>query len=178
MNMNRRTVIKQFLFVSAGIAILPACYRTKDKASIELKNIQVGADQEKLLGEIAEAILPATETVGAKDISAHWFALKMIDDCYKKEDQQKFMQGLEQFEQSAKTKFGKSFSNCSPGQKESMLHEFESRKKPADESSFFYITMKNLTIRAYTTSQFYLTKIQVYKLVPGKFKGCVSVNSI
>ena len=35
--------------------------------------------------------------------------------------------------------------------------------------------MKGLTVQAYTSSQYYLTNVQVYKLVPGKFISSVAV---
>ena len=172
---DRRSALKQFAFISAGIAFLPSCMHDKSKASIILKNIPVDGDQEKMLAELAETIIPKTNTPGAKDISAHLFALKMVDDCYKKEDQQKFMQGLAAFEKTTKDKAGKSFIDCTPQQREQLLKNMEASKNATDDAVQFYNTMKALTIRAYTTSQFYLTNVRVYKLVPGPFKGCVPV---
>ena len=175
---NRRTAIKQFVFVSAGIALMPSFMQDTSKASILLKNISITAAQEKMLAELVETIIPKTDTPGAKDISAHLFALKMADDCAKKEDQQKFMQGLAAFEKLTKDKFGKSFLDCTPEQRHQLLTELEADKDPKDEALlFFYGGMKGLTIEAYTTSQFYLTKVRVYKLVPGPFKGCIPVSS-
>ena len=174
---NRRTAIKQFLFVSAGAALVPSCMQDKGKASIILKNISISGEQEKMLAELAETIIPKTETPGAKDISAHLFALKMVDDCYKKEDQQKFVQGLAAFEKTTKEKFGRSFYGCNTTQREQLMSEMEAKKDSKDADVQFYSSMKGLTIRAYTSSQFYLTKVQVYKLVPGPFKGCVPVNN-
>ena len=174
---NRRTAIKQFVFVSAGIALMPSCMQDTSKASILLKNISITGEQEKMLAELAETIIPKTDTPGAKDISAHLFALKMADDCAKKEDQQKFMQGLAAFEKLTKDKFKKSFLECTPQQRQQLLSELEAKKDSKDDIQFFYAGMKGLTIQAYTTSQFYLTKVHVYKLVPGPFKGCIPVSA-
>ena len=95
MNLSRRMAIKQFLYASAAVVLIPSCLHDKSKASIILKNMQIDADQEKLLAEIAESIIPTTTTPGAKDVSAHLFALKMIDDCYNKDGQQKFVQHVD-----------------------------------------------------------------------------------
>lgn len=46
----------------------------------------ISGTQKKLLGELSETLIPASDTPGAKDVSAHLFALMMIGDCYKKED--------------------------------------------------------------------------------------------
>ena len=118
MTVNRRTVIKQFLFVSAGAVILPACLQEdKGKSSVLLKNFQLSGQQEKTLEELTETIIPATTTPGAKAVYAHLFVLKMLDDCYKKEDQQKFVKGLEQFEKTVQQKFDQPFAKCSKSQR-------------------------------------------------------------
>jgi hypothetical protein len=37
--------------------------------------------------------------------------------------------------------------------------------------------MKGYTLRGYATSEYYLTNIRDYKILPGKFKGCVPVSN-
>ena len=133
-------------------------------------------DQEKMMAELCEAIIPATDTPGAKDISAHLFALMMVDDCLTKEEQQKFVAGLKAFEQKTKKDFNKAYLDLSPAQKESLLKELEAANPAKEDTAFFYSTVKKLTIRAYTTSKFFLTKVQVYELVPGRWHGSVPVK--
>ncbi|HEV2478171.1 MAG TPA: hypothetical protein VGS79_00845, partial [Puia sp.] len=57
-----------------------------------------------------------------------------------------------------------------------LLTALETKKFPDQDLIFFYTTTKKLTIQAYTSSQYYLTKIQVYELVPGRWHGCVPVK--
>jgi hypothetical protein len=178
MIVNRRTALKSFLVISAGAALLPSCLQDQSKSTILLKNFQIDGQQEKLLAELAETIIPATSTPGAKDISAHLFALKMLDDCYSKEDQKKFLKGVQQLEEAAKTTTGQSFIKCTPAQRASLISEIENKAAPANELDFCYFVMKRQTILAYSSSQFFLTKIRVYELVPGRYHGCVPVKSI
>jgi hypothetical protein len=50
--------------------------------------------------------------------------------------------------------------------------------KSADDAiSFFYQGTRGLTIEAYTTCEYYLTKIRGYKMIPGKFQGCVPLKT-
>lgn len=175
---SRRTAIKQLLFVSAGVALLPQCMEDKSKASVILKNFAIDARQETMLAEIAETIIPKTDTPGAKDISAHLFALKMVDDCYKKEDRDKFVKGITAFESFAIQQAGKPFTDADAVVKEKVIAALNADNKSETDLGFFYQSMKRLTIQAYTTSQFYLTKVSVYQLVPGPFKGCVPVSKI
>jgi Gluconate 2-dehydrogenase subunit 3 len=177
MKVNRRHAIKQFLFVSAGVALLPSCMQQTSKASVILKNLAIDGSQEKMLAELSETIIPATDTPGAKDISAHLFVLKMMDDCYSKEDQQKFIRGMEAFNTQCKTASGHSFIDCTPEQRNTYLDKIEKDSKSVADQHFFYNTVKRLTIQAYTSSKFYLTKINVYKLVPGPYHGCVPVKT-
>lgn len=174
---DRRTAIKQFLFISAGAAIIPSCMQDTGKASVILKNISINGDEEKMLAEVAETIIPKTDTPGAKDISAHLFALKMIDDCTSREDQQKFLSGMKAFADNAKKKNGKSFIESDAAQKDALIADLDKIKDGKDDVSFFYGTMKRYTVQAYTTSKFYMTTVHVYKMLPGKFQGCVPVKT-
>lgn len=174
--MQRRTVIKQLAFVSGALLLIPSCMQDKSKASILLKKISIDGGQEKLLAELSETIIPKTDTPGAKDVSAHLFALMMVDDCYKAEDQQQFIAGLKAFEAQTKNKFSHSFIDCTPSEREALLTGLDGKKTGNADLDYFYATVKKLTIQSYTTSKFYLTNVQVYKLVPGHFYGCVPVK--
>ncbi|MEO7766335.1 MAG: gluconate 2-dehydrogenase subunit 3 family protein [Ferruginibacter sp.] len=173
--MKRRTVIKQVLCITGAAILLPYCSEEK-KSSLVLKKIRINSKQEALMTELAETIIPSTDTPGAKDIAAHHFVLLMVDDCYSLADQQKFIKGLEAFELKLKDQFNKSLSACSPYQKETLLLELEEKKVNGSELSFFYKTVKSLTIQAFTTSKLYLTDVRNYRMIQGHFYGCVPVK--
>ena len=174
---NRRSAIRQLFCVSAGAFLLPSCMHDTSKSSILLKNLSISAEQERMLQELAETIIPATTTPGAKDIYAHLFALRMLDDCYKKEEQQKFLSGMEQFRKRAKSELDDSFADAMPSKRQKFLTQIESEKTSNEDLSYFYSTAKRLTIQAYTTSEYYLTKVQVYEMIPSRYHGCVPVKS-
>ena len=176
MHVSRRTVLKQMAFTSAGLLLIPSCLQHKSKASILVKNFSINTDQEAMLAELAETIIPKTSTPGAKDISAHLFVLKMMDDCCSKEDQEKFVKGLEAFEKFTQEKNGKSFLKSNMKERASMLEAMEKNKELKDDAGFFYASVKRYTIQAYSTCEFYLTKVQVYELVPSRWHGCVPVK--
>ena len=175
---NRRSAIRQLFCVSAGALILPSCMEDKTKSAILLKNFSIDPEDEKSLEELMETILPKTSTPGAKDIYAHLFALKMLDDCYKKDDQRKFVNGLKQFQKTAKSELNASFLKATLPEKHALLRKIEADKESKDDLAYFYSTSKQLTIQAYTTSQYYLTKVQVYEMVPARYHGCVPVKAL
>ena len=100
----------------------------------------------------------------------------MIDDCYSPDQQQKFTKGLKEFDNFSKKKINKSFSKATPEERNEVLKSLESNDNVPENVAFFYHTMKELTLEAFTQSKYYLTNVQVYELVPGKFYGCVPVK--
>lgn len=162
----------------AGVALLPSCLHTVENVSIPLKLIHIDPEDENMLAELAETILPKTDTPGARDLSAHLFVLKMVDDCFTKVNQEKYIQGMRDFENFVKKKTGKSFVENSPETRLAIVAEVNQQKREADGITFFYQSTKKLTVQAYTTCEYYLTKIRGYKMIPGKFKGCVTLKTV
>jgi len=100
----------------------------------------------------------------------------MLDDCYAPADQDKFVKGMKEFDEFSKKKLNKSFVDASTAQRLDVLKSIEDKKDVPENVSFFFNTTKRLTLQAYTSSEYYLTKVHVYQLVPGKFFGCVPVK--
>jgi Gluconate 2-dehydrogenase subunit 3 len=173
--MDRRSSIKTLIIISAG-TLLPSCLQDDKKSSVSYKKIKINKKKENLISEIGETIIPKTNTPGAKDVSAHLFALMMIDDCYDPDKQNQFEKGLKEFDEFSKKKFDKSFLKCTPSERSELLKSIEDKNGIPENVSFFYNTIKSLTLQAYTSSQYYLTKVHEYKLVPGVFYGCVPVK--
>lgn len=172
-NLNRREALKQFVFVSAGMALIPSCMQDRSKSSLLLKKISISSADESMLAELSETIIPKTKSPGAKDISAHLFVLTMVDDCTKKEDQEKFLKGMKEFNDFSKATVGKEFVASSADERSKVLTSIIAKKDEENDLNLFFKTVKRFTIQAYTSSEFFLTKVQVYELVPGRFHGCV-----
>jgi hypothetical protein len=174
---NRRVAIQKLLLIWAGVALLPSCLHNEQKVSIPLKLIRIDPDDESMLAELAETILPKTDTPGAKDLSAHLFALKMVDDCYSKTNQDKYIQGMKDFESYVMKKTGKSFAENDAAERQTIVADLDQQKSSDDGMAFFYQATKKLTIQAYTTCEYFMTKIRGYKMIPGKFQGCVPLKT-
>ena len=169
---SRRVLLKQLTVVAAGVALAPsfvACSR-KSSPSLLFKNIAVTEEQERLLRLVAETIIPKTSTPGASETKVFEYTAKMIDDCLSKADQEKWLTGLHQFSELA-DKNG--FEKNDTAKQVKFLTEFDESKDESDVNSFFK-SMKRYTVRGYTSSEYFLTN-QGYKLIPGKYKGCVPV---
>lgn len=177
MSINRRTALKQFLWIAGGVVLIPSCMQKESSnTSIKLSNLSINGNDEQLLAELAETILPKTDTPGAKDLYLHQFIMKMVDDLHGKEDQEQFTKGLKAFDKWAQDKFNGSFASLTPQQKTELLQQIENKQGVPEEVASFYKTVKGLSIQGFLTSKYYLTNVQVYELVPGRFKGCVPVK--
>ena len=91
--MNRRTAIKQLFIVAGGLTILSSCLNDGG-ASIVLNKLKISAADEQFLGDLADILIPKTDTPGGKDLNLHLFVMKMVDDCESPENQQKFVGGF------------------------------------------------------------------------------------
>lgn len=138
--------------------------------------MKISLDQEKTLAELAETLIPASSTPGAKDTYAHLFALRMLDDCYEKDAQQQFTNGLEALDKMIKEQYNTSFLKATPTQRAQVLTALEKKQAPEAVLSF-YKEMKNLTIKGYLTSKPVLGDILKYELVPGRYNGAVPVKT-
>ena len=170
---SRRRALKTMIFASAGMALIPACMSDRSKSSLLLKKISISADDEALMAELCETIIPKTNTPGAKDLSAHLFVLTMVDDCRTKEDQDKFIKGLADFKAFCKTNGVQDFTSATAPERKKLLETLLAKKEEESNLMSFIKTTKGLTIQAYTASEYFLTKVQVYELVPGRYHGCV-----
>lgn len=173
--MERRSAIRQLFLLSVGVSLLPSCMSQPERASMALKNIELTKEQEELIGEIAETIIPATDTPGAKELGIHLFVIKMIDDCYDKAAQKQFIEGLKAFE--ADDRMGKLFIGENKTERIKMLDGI--LKNPSGNKaiiSFLKETRKQ-TIKGFTFSELFMTKIVPYQLVPGRFDGCVKISN-
>ncbi len=149
------------LWIGGTVAFLPSCVYKQDQVHIQLKHLQVGPGQEKLLASAADEIIPSTDTPGASDLGLHLFALKMIDDCYDQQGREAFQQGLKAF--AAKKESDEKWNLQA------------AMNDPAMEP--FAKTWRSLIIRGYTQSEYYMTKLVPYQLIPGGYRGCVPVKA-
>ena len=177
--MKRRSALRNLAVITGGFMLLPSCRSTPGKASINLKNFNINAEQENLLTEIASTIIPATDIQGAKEVGAHLFVLKMVDDMYEKEVQQNFIAGLDYLEVDTKKQFDQSFANCSVDQKQKVLLDIESKKGYSKEVFDFFAIMKQRTIQGYLNSKYVMTNVIKYEFIPSQqYDGYYPVKNL
>ena len=192
--MKRREALKKTLIamgytisVPSLISIFDSC---NNNSSQTWKPRFFSSGQAKVIGELAETILPKTKTPGAKDLHLDQFIDRMIKQVLSQEDQQLFLKGMNAFEAEAKELNGKSFIDSSPEQRNKLLTKLEqetekvppsiwgfSLKKDAVPLSF-YRKVKELTLLGYFTSMEIGKKLLLYDPVPGRYLSDIPLSQM
>lgn len=173
MTMNRRAALRTLLYIAGGTLVLPACFRESGKASIDLTNLSITESDEQLLAELTETLIPATDTPGGKELLLHLFVLKMVDDCHTPEEQEQFTKGLSAFSNWSREELGAEFTVADADRRTALLSKID-ENADEDLKQFFSIT-KRRAIQGYLNSQYVMTNLVKYELVPGRYNGYAPV---
>ncbi len=136
-------------------------------------------DQVAFLNEVAETILPATSTPGAKEAKVGELMAVMVQDCYTPENQAIFQKGITQLDEAAKKKFGAKFLDLEAPQRTALLTTLDEeqktymRDKAPDAPNHYFRMMKELTLFGFFTSEVGATQALRYVPVPGRYEGCI-----
>lgn len=168
--MKRREALQQAALMMGGLLSAPTLAGAMGRITNTGPSVLVTAAQEALLAEVADVIIPTTSTPGAKAAGAEKFIVRVMRDCYPKDDQDKFYAGLAKLDADSKTKFGKGFMELDTAQKNEMVKQTMTSDKP------FFLRMKELTTTGYFTSEIGATKALEYLPVPGHFNGCMPLK--
>jgi gluconate 2-dehydrogenase gamma chain len=176
----RKTALLMGAAVSASAmaGVLNGCKATPD---LNYKPVFFSEDQAQLVSELAEIILPKTDTPGAKDAGVPNFIDKILNECYKKEDQEHFIAGLTAFDEGAKKTYGDSFIYCKPEDQVTFIKKeleaaIQQKKEDPKAKPPFVLTAKELTMLGYFTSEIGATQVLQYEAVPGAYKGCIPLT--
>jgi gluconate 2-dehydrogenase gamma chain len=173
--------------VLAGV--LKGCKATPELA---YKPVFFTEDQARLVSELAEIIIPRTTTPGAKDAGVPNFIDAMLKEVYPKEEQEKFLKGLEAIDEDARKTYGDNFVDCEPEEQKTLVKKYheEAFKNASGDGPTgwwnagagggkpFILEMKELTLVGFFTSQPGATEVLQYNQVPGPFKGCVPLTEV
>ena len=182
--MNRREAINRVTLllggtVVGGAAFLEGCRSGDSKLAVGLP---FSAENIAFLDEVAETIIPTTNTPGAKAAQVGSFMNTMVVDCYEEKDQKIFMNGISKIDEASSKKNGKSFMEAKPEERKALLTEidqelkaFNKSRKPEDANHYFGL-MKQLTLLGYFTSEIGCTQALQYVAVPGRYEGCIPYN--
>jgi hypothetical protein len=191
--MKRRDALGRVALIMGGalsaptmLAFLEGCKSASDTSSAI--TFPFPAERKSLVSEIAEIIIPKTDTPGAKEAKVGEFIEMMLKDCYAAKDQESFNKGLSELEK-------KDFLKATPAEQTKILTEMEATSKAeltkageekkkyteagkeyTDAGVPFFRLMKELTLLGYFTSEQGATLALDYVPVPGRYDGCIDLK--
>ena len=120
--MDRREAVKSVAFLIGGALSATTLATLFDSCTQPGKDGEFTADQQKLITEVADIILPTTKkSPGAKAANVGPFIALMIKDCYPEDAQTAFKKGLDDLESRSKKDYSKSFLEISVAQRNELL---------------------------------------------------------
>ena len=168
--MNRREAIQRLTVLLGGVLSADLTAGLMGQVINPGASIQIDTDQKTLLTEVADTIIPTTDTPGAKAAGVEQFIIRVMRDCYRYEDQRDFYAGLDRVDAESKTRHGKGFSQLGGAERNEVLKACAAKDKP------FFATMRQLTVAGYFTSEIGATKALEYLPIPGRFEGDVEMK--
>lgn len=140
----------------------------------------------EIIAELAELIIPATDTPGAKAAGVHDYIINVMINCVPVHEQKKFISGLEDLEDFARSHTGKDFLKCGAEEKRTVLeHEMNHSELPYRilnkiyNKLFgqpFYPKLRDLTIEGYCMSRLGATQGLAYDYIPSTYEACIPLR--
>lgn len=182
--MNRRSYIKGILALGTLSITSFSIFKWFDLSKSVSPEILL--KKQRVIAEIAEMIIPVTDTPGAKAAGVDHYVIKIVTNCMSTIQQNKFISGLNDLEQYAIDHFDKEFIQCSNADKTAVIQYFESHSGFSNRiinkinnklfGAPFYNKMKSLTVEGYCQSQLGATQGLAYDYIPGKFEACIPIQ--
>jgi hypothetical protein len=192
----RREAVQRVAALMGGLALVVDEDRllaaTIDEAALSRTLSQgVGtftAEDVALLDEIADTILPATSSPGAKAAKTGPFMALMVTDVYSDRDQQVFRAGMRTLDEACRAMHGTGFMQATPAQRLALLQVLDREQKTtmeerinpartrypaappaADAPAHYFRMMKELALLGYFTSEIGYTQAMRYRESPGRY---------
>jgi hypothetical protein len=174
--MKRRTALKNMALLTGGIVLFPSCDFTEDKITILLQKLQIPLSQQTLIEEMVDTIIPEGSLPGAKSLKVQVYIWGTVGECMSEEDLESYLNGLGEFNMKY-NQDDAGFAAHNPSERLKLLRELTKNIKKGDGLQEFIQTTKKLTIEGYMKSQYFMTEIMPYQLIPKKYQPCATVDT-
>lgn len=167
--MNRRHAILQLslgatglAFSSAFLSALTSCEASKETG---YQPVSFSAEQDELLQELTELIIPTTETPGAKAAGVSQYIDRVLAQVADSEEKETFLEGLKKLEMD-------DFLALSVKEQVGQLAQLEAKNDP------FFQLLKSMTLYGYYTSEIGATQELTYVHAAGRYDGDVAYSEV
>jgi gluconate 2-dehydrogenase gamma chain len=174
--MKRREVLKKSVIAAAGIGALPNLFMLLESCGPErLTNYQpvfLSIEQYDTVWQIAELILPRTDSPGANDVAVAPYIDLLYSEFFGEQDLKKYETGLNTFMKNCMARFGKSFVELDENSQITILQALDKK----ENGTSFFKALKGFILWGYFTSEHGMKNLN-YSPVPGKYEGCITIDN-
>jgi len=136
----------------------------------------LSGNQFMLLQQVADTMIPATDTPGALAAGVPEFVRHMLTDWASADTRIEIIEVLDAIDRQAWAQLGAAFLELSPERRLAVLRRFDedalSRQDPA------YSKFKYLVLVGYYQSEIGATQELRYELVPGAWRSCLPLQEV
>lgn len=191
--MNRREALKGtaliFGYALTGSTVAALMQSCDSGSKLAWKPQILTEPQASTLSAVVDRILPTTATPGALDVGVDEFIDKILYKVFPESIQTGFAGGLEEFNATAKSTYGKVFIKLEAKQQDELIRMYEEKSGPLPGSMWgfsfgepkefpFYRMMKELSLIGYFQSEKISREVLSYDPIPGPFVGCMPYNEV
>ena len=199
-DLSRRQILERMTLVMGGavsLTVLSACdggvsVPTKEEVESGIPLKALNQAQLDLVGDMADTIIPDTDTLGAKSVNVHYLIDELADNWMKATEKTVFLGKLTALDERIKSENGKSFSDLDMTGRGAVLDQLGAEMLAAGEAAnggditnsddgadkHIYLELRELILFGYYTSEVGASEELLYDPIPGDFKGCVPYSEI
>jgi hypothetical protein len=176
----RRDALKIGIAVAGGAVLasaplLSACARGDTKHAAPTA-VTISEADRSLMEQLADTILPTTaSSPGVIAAGAGPFVGVLLADCYDSAQQGRVVAGLAGVREACQAQCGGGFTKLSPAQRETLVKALDADAVKAGPTHWFHL-MRELSNRAFFSSEAGMTKALRYVRIPGHFTGCLPLE--
>jgi len=139
-------------------------------------------DQVNLIAELAETIIPKTDTPGAKDALVHRFIDSQLAGYMTKEDKTSFVEGLQGIDELSKSIGGKGFVDADEGLRtqvmDALVKDADDHYAAKKQGPPTFDALVGLVKNAFFNSEVAAKEVMRYDPSPGEYIGCYPLEKV
>ncbi|MGB3800186.1 MAG: gluconate 2-dehydrogenase subunit 3 family protein [Lewinella sp.] len=181
--LNRRDVLRNISWLAGGAIITPSLLQScNSEPELDWNPAFFNDEEARFVTSYIDTLLPTTDTPGGLDVGVDRFIDKVMaaTNAYTA-DLLPMQTGIRDFDENARTRFGKVFHELEADQRGQLFSDAEKspRYQPAVWGTAvgeqppigFYRSFKSMVLWGYLSSQTIGTEVLVYDPVPGEYDG-------
>lgn len=180
--LNRRDAIRGLALTVGAAATGWAGRAAAATAPLAWTPTALTMDQARLLDVVAELIIPATDTPGAREAGVPQFIDRALANYCEKWQVEQLKGGLTRMDVDARAAHGDVFVALAPDRQVELLTRYDEEaaagRRQTPGQSHFFPALEDLVTVGYFTSEPGATMALRYDPVPGEYHGCVPLSEI